>query len=47
MMISTVRGEFTGITGSVTYDPKDPARDAVEAAIRKVGARLGKGLPCS
>jgi polyisoprenoid-binding protein YceI len=33
MMISTVRGEFTGITGSVTYDPKDPARDAVEAAI--------------
>jgi polyisoprenoid-binding protein YceI len=33
MMISTVRGEFTGITGSVTYDPKDPARDAVEATI--------------
>jgi polyisoprenoid-binding protein YceI len=33
MMISTVRGEFTGVTGSVTYDPKDPARDAVEATI--------------
>lgn len=26
-------GEFTGVTGSVTYDPKDPARDAVEATI--------------
>lgn len=33
MMISTVRGEFTGVTGSVTYGPKDPARDAVEATI--------------
>jgi len=33
MMISTVRGEFTGVTGSVTYDPKDPARDAVDATI--------------
>src|ERR1700685_3499646 len=33
MMISTVRGEFTGVTGSVTYDPKDAARDAVEATI--------------
>jgi polyisoprenoid-binding protein YceI len=33
MMISTVRGEFTGVTGSVTYDPKDPARDSVEATI--------------
>jgi polyisoprenoid-binding protein YceI len=33
LMISTVRGEFTGVTGSVTYDPKDLARDTVEAAI--------------
>src|ERR1700728_5288038 len=33
MMISTVRGEFTGVTGSVTYDPKNPTRDAVEATI--------------
>jgi polyisoprenoid-binding protein YceI len=33
MMISTVRGEFTGVIGSVTYDPKDPTRDAVEATI--------------
>lgn len=33
MMISTVRGEFTGVTGSVTYDPKNPTRDTVEATI--------------
>jgi polyisoprenoid-binding protein YceI len=33
LMISTVRGEFTGITGTVTYDPKNPARATVEAAI--------------
>jgi hypothetical protein len=26
MMISTVRGEFTGVTGSVTYDPKQKSR---------------------
>jgi polyisoprenoid-binding protein YceI len=33
MMISTVRGEFTGITGSVNYDPKDPTRGNAEVAI--------------
>ncbi len=33
MMISTVRGEFTGIAGSVIYDPKDPAHDSVEVTI--------------
>jgi len=33
MMISTVRGEFTGVTGSVIYDPKDPTRASVEATI--------------
>jgi polyisoprenoid-binding protein YceI len=33
MMISTVRGEFTGVSGSVTYDPKDPTKAAVEATI--------------
>lgn len=33
MMISTVRGEFTGITGSMKYDPKDPTRSTVEASI--------------
>ena len=29
MMISTVRGEFTGITGMVIYDPKDSKHDSV------------------
>jgi polyisoprenoid-binding protein YceI len=33
MMISTVRGEFTGVTGAVTYDPKDPTRATVDATI--------------
>ncbi len=33
MMISTVRGEFTGVNGTVIYDPKEPARDTVEATI--------------
>ena len=33
MMISTVRGEFTGVNGAVIYDPKDPAHDSVEATI--------------
>ena len=33
MMISTVRGEFTGITGLLNYDPKDIARASVEATI--------------
>lgn len=33
MMISTVRGEFTGIAGSVNYDPKDPSRATTEVTI--------------
>lgn len=33
MMISTVRGEMTGITGSVNYDPKDLAHASVDATI--------------
>ena len=33
MMISTVRGEFTGVNGSLTYDPKNPTHATVEATI--------------
>jgi polyisoprenoid-binding protein YceI len=33
MMISTVRGEFTGVNGTVTYDPKNPTSSSVEATI--------------
>lgn len=33
MMISNVRGQFTGVTGSLTYDEADLTRSHVEASI--------------
>src|SRR5580704_1046494 len=33
MMISTVRGQFGGVKGSVVYDPKNPTGATVEATI--------------
>src|SRR3954468_23236636 len=33
MMISTVRGQFGGVNGTVRYDPKAPERSTVEATI--------------
>src|SRR5262249_10938187 len=33
MMISTVRGEFGGVNGTVVYDPKNPTKATVEATI--------------
>jgi polyisoprenoid-binding protein YceI len=33
MMISTVRGQFGGVTGAMTYDPKNPTASSVEATI--------------
>lgn len=33
MMISSVRGQFTGVTGSLTYNEADPAQSRVEATI--------------
>src|ERR1700683_4308648 len=33
MMISTVRGQFGGVKGSVLYDPQNPASSTVEATI--------------
>jgi polyisoprenoid-binding protein YceI len=33
MMISNVRGEFTGVAGTVTYDPKDPAASKIDATM--------------
>jgi polyisoprenoid-binding protein YceI len=33
MMISTVRGQFGGVKGVMTYDPKNPAASSVEATI--------------
>jgi len=33
MMVSTVRGQFSNVTGTVRYDPKDLAASRVEATI--------------
>ena len=33
MMISTVRGQFGGVKGTVVYDPKNPAASTVDATI--------------
>jgi polyisoprenoid-binding protein YceI len=33
MMISTVRGQFGGVKGTMTYDPKNPAASSVAATI--------------
>src|SRR5271167_4236998 len=33
MMISTVRGQFGGVKGTVLYDPQNPAASTVEATI--------------
>lgn len=33
MMISTVRGQFGGVKGTVLFDPKNPAASSVEATI--------------
>jgi len=33
MMISTVRGQFGGVKGTVQYDPNNPTADSVEATI--------------
>jgi polyisoprenoid-binding protein YceI len=33
MMISTVRGQFGGVKGTIVYDPKNPTRSTVEATI--------------
>jgi polyisoprenoid-binding protein YceI len=33
LMISNVRGQFTGVTGKLTYDPANLTRSSVEASI--------------
>jgi len=33
MMISNVRGQFTGVTGTLTYDESDSSKSRVEASI--------------
>src|SRR5947209_4236454 len=33
LMISNVRGEFSGLTGTVVFDPQNPSNSKVEASI--------------
>jgi polyisoprenoid-binding protein YceI len=32
-MVSNVRGEFSGVTGTVVFDPQNPANSTIEATI--------------
>ncbi len=44
LMITNVRGEFTGVTGQMTYDPAAPAATTVQATIdaKTVNSREAK-----
>jgi len=42
MMISTVRGQFGGIKGSIQYDPKNPTASTVEATIDCTSINTGE-----
>src|SRR6266567_187648 len=33
LMVANVRGEFSGVTGTVVYDPENPANSKVEVTI--------------
>jgi polyisoprenoid-binding protein YceI len=41
MMISTVRGQFGGVKGTVAYDPKNPGTSTVEATIDCTSVNTG------
>jgi polyisoprenoid-binding protein YceI len=42
MMISTVRGQFGGVKGTVRYDPKHPAAASIEATIDCTSINTGE-----
>lgn len=42
MMISTVRGQFGGVKGTVVYDPKNPAAATVDASIDVTTVNTGQ-----
>lgn len=42
MMISTVRGQFGGVKGTVVHDPKNPAAATVEATIDVTTVNTGQ-----
>ena len=42
MMISTVRGQFAGVNGTLVYDPKNPTASTVEATIDVTTVNTGQ-----
>src|SRR5260370_38951338 len=42
MMISTVRGQFGGVKGTIHYDPKNPTAATVEATIDCTSINTGE-----
>lgn len=42
MMISNVKGQFTGVSGTLTYDPANPAASSVEATIDATSIKTGE-----
>jgi polyisoprenoid-binding protein YceI len=42
MMISTVRGQFGGVKGTIVYDPKNPTASTVEATIDCTSVNTGE-----
>ncbi len=43
MMFTTVKGRFTGVTGTITYDDADPTRSSVAAEIDASTINTGVG----
>lgn len=41
MMVSTVRGKFEKVTGTISFDPADPSAAAVEAVIETASINTG------
>jgi polyisoprenoid-binding protein YceI len=41
LMLVSVRGQFSNVTGAITFDPKDPAASSVEASIEMASLTTG------
>lgn len=44
MMVTTVRGRFTGVRGTLTFDPSDPAGGSVDLAVDAVTIDTGVAM---
>jgi polyisoprenoid-binding protein YceI len=44
MLVSTVVGRFTDISGTILYDPQDPAKSKVEAVIKTASVNTDNGM---